>query len=161
MQLAKVSFINPIGQGIIKLTNWLVLPLQRVMPHLRLFDLPSLSAAYLCSFLHFLILGVVLFLIDDAAALHVASSLWWLFVMALLNLIKLTLYLLSTIILINALLSWINPQSPVRWIAQQLSAPLLNPLRKYIPAVAGMDFTPFALLIVFQVLLIIVHHMMQ
>ncbi|MGL4666841.1 MAG: YggT family protein, partial [Saezia sp.] len=50
MQLAKISFANPIGQAVIKLTNWLVLPLQRVLPKIKRFDLPTFVAAYACSF---------------------------------------------------------------------------------------------------------------
>ena len=59
MQIAKISFVSLIGQAVIKLTNWLVLPLQRFLPRFKHFDLPCLAAAYLCSFAHITLLVLI------------------------------------------------------------------------------------------------------
>lgn len=164
MQLVKASFMNPVGQGIIRLTNWLVLPLQRILLRIQRFDLSSFLAAYLCSLLHFLILWTAIYLSQDTAAVAISSPLHGIFLLlffALLNVIKLMLYLLSLIVLLNAILSWLQPNHPFYGLTQQLSVPLVNPVRKVIPSIGGLDLSPFIVLIILQVLLIIVNYLMR
>ena len=45
LQLSKADFYNPISQILVKLTNPMVLPLRRLVPNFRLFDLSSLILA--------------------------------------------------------------------------------------------------------------------
>ena len=47
MQAFRVSFANPLGHFVVQLTNWMVVPLRRVLPGVRGFDLASLLPAYL------------------------------------------------------------------------------------------------------------------
>ena len=47
MQSQRVSFRNPIGQLVISLTNWAVLPLRRIFPGMGGFDWASLAVAWL------------------------------------------------------------------------------------------------------------------
>lgn len=47
MQLFRVSFSNQIGAFVVQLTNWLVLPLRKVIPGVFGLDLSSLLPAYL------------------------------------------------------------------------------------------------------------------
>lgn len=164
MQLAKTSFMTPIEQGVIDLSNWLVMPLQRVIPSIREFDLASFVAAYLCSFVLFALLWTLFYWLAGASMNSAMTTplqgLLTLLVMALLNVFKLAIYLLSAIIVVLVILSWIQPGTPGYWLAQQLSAPLLTPLRKLIPSVAGLDLTPLIALAVLQALLIIISHLM-
>ena len=163
MQYAKVSFVNPVGQIIIKLTNWLILPLQRVLPHIRRFDFPSTFAAYLCSFAHFLFLWLLLMPQTETGLIHsysIGQSLLFLAWLALLNLVKLLIYLLTAIILVNAVLSWLQPahtqHSFAGWLLHQLSAPLLAPVQKRIKPYQGLDFSPLVVLLILQVCLLVV-----
>lgn len=164
MQLAKTSLMTPIEQGVIDLSNWLVMPLQRVIPSIREFDLASFVAAYLCSFVLFALLWTLFYWLAGASMNSAMTTplqgLLTLLVMALLNVFKLAIYLLSAIIVVLVILSWIQPGTPGYWLAQQLSAPLLTPLRKLIPSVAGLDLTPLIALAVLQALLIIISHLM-
>ena len=45
MQAFRVSFANPLGAFVVQLTNWLVVPLRRVLPGIHGFDLASLLPA--------------------------------------------------------------------------------------------------------------------
>lgn len=162
MQITKVSFINPIGQSILRLTNWLVLPLQRILPHIRRFDLPSLFAAYLSCFVYWLLIWTFAYLLNNRVGVAISSpwaGILFLFYFALLSLAQLAIYILSAIILLNVILSWLQPYSPIFWLTQKLSEPILKPFRKALPQISGLDFTPFLALLVLQVLLIVIRHL--
>ncbi|WP_181155671.1 YggT family protein, partial [Burkholderia multivorans] len=58
--------------------------------------------------------------------------------------------------LLMALLSWLNPRSPAMPILYQLTAPFLNPLRRVIPNLGGIDLSPILLFVIVQVLMMIV-----
>lgn len=52
--------------------------------------------------------------------------------------------------LIQAVLSWVNPMSPLMAQLQTLTAPLLDPIRRILPRTA-IDFSPLVLLILAQI----------
>ncbi len=74
---------------------------------------------------------------------------------ALLTVAKWGLTLLLWTTLLLAVLSWVNPRSPAMQVAMQLTAPFLNPIRRAIPLIGGMDLSPLVLFLVIQVLLIV------
>lgn len=47
MQWQRVSFRNPIGQFVIAITDWLVVPLRRAIPAIGSFDLSTLLPAWI------------------------------------------------------------------------------------------------------------------
>ncbi|MBG0788781.1 MAG: YggT family protein [Anaerolineaceae bacterium] len=58
----------------------------------------------------------------------------------------------SVFILIYTLLSFIlGPFHPIRQTMAQVVEPMLAPIRKVIPAVGGLDFSPMILMILVQV----------
>jgi YggT family protein len=59
--------------------------------------------------------------------------------------------------ILMALVSWLNPHSPALPILYQLTAPLLNPLRRVIPNLGGVDLSPILLFLIIQVLLMVVN----
>jgi YggT family protein len=79
-----------------------------------------------------------------------------LLVVALLTVIKWGLNLIIWLTILMALLSWLNPRSPAMPILYQLTAPFLNPLRRVVPQLGGIDLSPILLFVIVQVLLMIV-----
>jgi len=70
--------------------------------------------------------------------------------------LKLILSTFFYAILFHAILSWIQPgYSPVSQILSQLSSPILRPLQRAIPPVAGFDLTPLFALIILQFAMIL------
>ena len=57
------------------------------------------------------------------------------------------------IVLLSAILSWVNPQAPFAPTLNALTRPFLAPVRRIIPLVGGVDLSPLVILIVVQVLL--------
>ncbi len=137
---------NPIGPFIFALTDWVVLPLRRVLPKLAALDLASLVAAFLLQLAQFL----VLWLLQGAA-----QSLTLVAVLAVFGLLRVALSGLTGLVMIYALLSWVQARSPVADLLDRLVAPLLSPIRRHMPLMGGVDLSPLALLLLLQVLVML------
>lgn len=149
LHVVKLTPYNPVSQGVYQATNWLILPLRRVIPAARGIDWTSLFAAWLTAIV-FIVLMVVVSGGDPTVLIPLG------FIVALLTMVKWALNLMIWLTLIMALLSWINPRSPAMAILLQLTAPFLNPLRRVLPTLGGVDLSPLVLFIVVEVLLMIV-----
>jgi YggT family protein len=60
----------------------------------------------------------------------------------------------SLVVLIAVILSWIRlpDNNPIAQFVNSLTEPLLNPIRRAMPAMGGLDFSPMILLIGLQIL---------
>ena len=150
MQAMRVSFAGQIGDFVVKLTNWAVKPLRRVIPGVGGFDWASLLAALAAQML---LTGVLLGLAGPALNADPGSivlmALWF----AVRALLRLAVYILIGALILQAVLSWINPYSPLAAPAYQLTRPLLDPLRRVIPAISGIDLSPLVAILLLQALL--------
>jgi len=150
MQWARAPFRNPIGEFVLAATNWAVLPLRRIIPGLFGADLASMFAAWL---VQIVFLGIMagltgLVLLTPGAIIGVA----W---MAALAVLRIFIYLLMGVVIIAALLSWINPHSPFLTLFDGLARPLLGPIRRRMPAMGGIDLSPLIAILLLQVVLIV------
>ena len=68
----------------------------------------------------------------------------------LLRLVDIIFDLYSFAIIVRALLPWLGVSNyhPVMQFLIQITEPLLSPLRRYIPPMSGLDFTPMAALFI-------------
>ncbi|MFQ6057618.1 MAG: YggT family protein [Anaerolineae bacterium] len=68
--------------------------------------------------------------------------------------INLLFDILSLAIIARALLSWfrINPYHPAVTLLNQITEPILAPLRRYIPPIGMIDITPIVALILLQLI---------
>jgi YggT family protein len=64
---------------------------------------------------------------------------------------------MTAMVIIYALLSWIQSASPVSDLLDRLVAPLLAPIRRYLPLVGGVDLSPLALLLALQIMGLLIH----
>jgi len=69
---------------------------------------------------------------------------------ALYRLIDGLFWILNAAILLRVLFSWIrfNPYNPLARLIDQITEPLLAPLRRVIPPFGGLDVTPMVALII-------------
>jgi len=150
MQWTRVSFAGQIGDFVVRLTNWAVKPLRRLIPGFAGFDWASLLAAFA---LQALLAGILVGLsgapLGDAPG---AGPMILLF--AVRGLLRLTVYILIIAVIALALSSWINPYSPVASLARQLTRPLLDPIRRVLPTISGIDLSPLVAIVLLQVVLI-------
>jgi YggT family protein len=145
-QWLRVPFRNPVGEFVLATTSWLVMPARRLIPSLAGLDLATLLLAYALQCLAIWIKAAIVG-VDPALAALLGG--------AALDLLRYSLYILVFAILVQVLLSWINPYAPMAPVFNAMTAPFLRPLRRFIPPLGGVDLTPLVLLIVIQILLIV------
>ena len=145
MQYQRVPFGNPIGRFVFALTDWLILPLRRVLPPIRRIDTASLVAAYLVQLLQ---VGILWLVAGRGGAALIP-------LVALFELLRLVISALTALVIVYAVLSWVNAETPIADVVDRLSAPLLRPWRRVIPLVGGIDLSPLVFLVVLQVVAII------
>lgn len=151
MQAMRVSFAGQIGDFIIKLTNWAVLPLRRVIPGVRGLDWASLIAALLVQLLLAAALVMLAGPVDRQPDTIILMALWF----SLRALVRAILYIFIGALILQAVLSWINPYSPIAGPVRQLTRPLLAPIQRLIPAVSGIDLSPLLLILLLQAALML------
>ena len=88
--------------------------------------------------------------------INIVTSLGVIGLLGIVEIIKTTLYIVLMMIIMQAVLSWINPHSPLAPLLDSFTRPFLAVFRKRIPPVANVDLSPLFVLILIQVLLMIV-----
>ncbi|MDX8385085.1 MAG: YggT family protein [Gallionella sp.] len=144
-----VPMRNTIGEFVMALTNFMVLPLRRKLPAMGKFDLSSFLVATAligCYLLLSLWLKGYPFVIFPLQAL----LLW-----TIMELATLSLYLLMAALLIQAILSWTNPYSPLQSFLSTLTYRFVSPIRRIIPLVGNVDLAPLVVILLCQLLLIV------
>jgi YggT family protein len=139
LQAVRADFHNPVSQFVVRITAPLLKPLRRVVPAVRGYDLASLVLAWLLKVLELSIIGALI-----GAAAFPATLVW-----AIPALVSLVINIFLFAILIVVILSWINPQgyNPAMVILHRLTAPLLEPARRLIPPIGGIDLSPMLVMV--------------
>jgi len=150
MQWLRAPFRNPIGQAVTALTDWAVKPLRKLLPGFRGYDWASLLVAWL---------GQVLWLAALAAvggAEFSGALAGYLLVLALIELLKASLWILIGAVFIQAILSWVAPDGPLAGVLNALTFRVLAPIRRVIPPLGGtLDLSPLIVIVLAQLVLIL------
>lgn len=140
---------NPIGEFVMALTDFMVLRARRFIPAVRGLDSATLLLALL------------------AEMLYLAAALWaqgyafqgfplpGLLVLAMVKLLKISLYLLMAAVFAQAILSWMNPHTPAAPLLSAVTYRFLQPLRRIVPMLGNVDLSPLLLFIVCQLIVIV------
>jgi YggT family protein len=150
MQVLRAPARNPLAQFTMALTDFAVKPLRRVLPGFFRLDLASLAVAWAAEF----VLLVILAALRDVP-LGNGPMLSILLLLALVKLLRLTVYIVMGAVFIQALLTWVNPYHPVAPFFEALTRPFLKPFQKAIPPIGGVDITPVLVLIACQLVLML------
>ncbi|MFO1468008.1 MAG: YggT family protein [Steroidobacteraceae bacterium] len=149
-QLVRADFRDPLADAVVRITNWLILPLRRVLPPIRKVDTATVVAVLLIA------LGRTALLL----LLQGYGSLPWLvgLRMTLVDLVALILKIYLFALLAYALISFIAPggYSPGTRLLTQLCEPVLRPVRRLIPPIGQIDFSVLWLSILISALLLLV-----
>jgi YggT family protein len=149
MQLFKTSFYNPLGQMVMALTDFAVKPARKFIPSWKKIDLSTLILAIITQFL----LQLALLWLRDFP-ISVAGNAAWsgILGMGILGVLRATIDLFFYAILLQVILSWVNPNTPIAPVLTSLTRPLLAPIQRIIPITNGIDFSPVVALILLQML---------
>lgn len=152
MQWLRVSFRNQLGQFVVTVTDWLVRPARRIVPGLFGLDMPSLAGALV---LHSGYLTIAFWLKRFSFGAHAGIAIPVILAVALLELMRFSVFLIIGIVLVSAVLSWVNPHAPLAPMFNSLARPFLRPFRRMIPPIANVDLSPLVLLLLLQVVLML------
>lgn len=149
LQVLRADFHSPIAQVLVMLTNPPLRPLRRVIPGYGGIDWALLVLALLVQLLELILIGLLL-----AGQI---SPLPALLVVALGRLLRLVIYIFMFIIIIQVVLSWVNPHAynAATRLIYSLSEPLLRPVRHLLPVLGGIDLSPLIVIIGLNLLLIL------
>lgn len=150
MQCMRVSFRNQLGAFVVAATDWAVLPARRLIPGAFGLDWATLVLAVLVQ--TFLVLLMV-WLRGASFGEAPLSAALVLLLLGSVETFKLAIYLLIGIVVFAAVLSWVNPYSPMTPLLSSLSRPFLKPFQRVIPTIANVDLSPLVLLLLLQVAL--------
>lgn len=155
LQLVRADFYNPLSQLLITITNPVLRYLRRWIPGYAGIDWPSLLLMFVLQAVELSLIALL-----EPVAFPAISGL---FLLTLTYLLKMVIWIYIFVILLQAIISWINPgaYSPVTILMYQLTEPVLRPCRRIIRPAGGMDFSPLVVLIILQLLLMLLIAPMQ
>lgn len=140
----RADFYNPVSQFLVKATNPLLMPLRRIIPPLGRVDSASLVLMLLVQ-----MAGVLLIMLVNGSGI----ALWTALVLSLHELVSLAFNVFLFAIIIQAIMSWINPHvhNPVTSLLYSLTNPVLAPFRRLLPPISGLDLSPLLAILAIQV----------
>ncbi len=147
MQWARVSFRNPLGNFIIAITDWAVLPMRKMIPGLFGLDMASFLLAWV---VQTLFVSVII----GAAGIYggtTVTAFGMAVLSGLIETLRLGVYIAMGVVIVAALLSWINPYAPLAPVFNQLAQPMLRPIQRLLPTIGGVDLSPLVVLLLLQV----------
>lgn len=148
LQLVRADFYNPFSQFIVKITQPLLRPLRRLIPSVGGVDVASIVLILLLQVVAivgwFLIRGF-----SPAPELVIIYSIG--------KLIGLVLNIYFFALILQAILSWVaQGYHPIMSVLQDLTAPVLTPIRRILPNTGGIDFSPMiAILLIYVIRLLL------
>lgn len=145
MQWARCDFYNPFSQFVVKITQPVIKPLRRVIPSIGPVDTASLLLAYVLSVLMF----TLVFALQSSVLLFDPVFLYF----GLVSLVKAAGVLVFWVIIVRSLMSWISQgRNPVDYVLIQLTEPLMAPVRRFLPAMGGIDFSAMVVILILYML---------
>ena len=162
LQMLRADFYNPVSQFIVKLTTPPLRILRRIIPSVAGQDSASIVFCVVLIYGKFLLMRAL-----SIPAVHIGGvmapiggvSYAGLLLFSIADLIALILTVFLIAVIIQVILSWINPghYNPVIGLVNKLAEPVLKPIRKFIPPMGGLDLSPlFAALLILVLKMLIV-----
>lgn len=137
LQLVRADFYNPLCQFTVKVTQPLLAPLRRLIPSVAGIDLAGLVLALL---LQLVLISSILAISGVDVLQLIPNILAW----SLIAIGSLFLKIFFFALIISVILSWIAPGShnPGAQLTQQITEPMLAPIRNLLPNLGGLDISP-------------------
>jgi YggT family protein len=151
LQWIRASYQSPLAQFVLEITAPLVVPARRVLPSIRGIDLPTLVVIVVLECVATLVLFSILGVWPPVDT-FVAS--------VLLRLVTLILWIYCSALFIYVVMSWLagHVYNPSAATLAAVVEPLLRPVRRLVPPIAGLDVSPVIVLIVLQAVIYALPH---
>lgn len=134
LQFARADFYNPFSQFVVKATHPLVGPMRRVLPSIGRLDTATLVLAILVAGLKLVVLNYVV----NGVGINPLS----LVIVSLIIVLKEAITVVMYTLILRAVMSWISQgRSPMELVLNQLTEPMLAPIRRRMPEMGGLDLS--------------------
>ena len=152
LQVAKADFYNPVSQAVIKITDPMVRVLRTVIPGYKGIDFSSLVLAFAIE--AFAICTLIILYGESISNIGYTNIVTWAFAGVLLFIIQIYYYAILASIIMSFVMMFsgsTNPH-PLLLLVWQLTEPIMGPVRKIIPSMGGLDFSPIFIFIAIQII---------
>ncbi|UOF93766.1 MAG: YggT family protein [Bordetella sp.] len=146
----RLHSFHPLSRSVIQITDWLIIPIQKIVRPGPNLDWSSLIGSWLTALVY--LISIWMSTWKNLIPSHLTGSL---IIAAFVTISKWSLNLIIWLTLIQTILSWLNPMAPMMSLLKILTAPLLDPIRKMLPSTTIIDFSPLIILVLSQVGLMI------
>lgn len=153
LQCVRAAYRNPLSEFLAALTDFMVRPARRIIPGWWGLDLASLTLAWLIQFLELILVVKIKGYEPDAAAAGTAFA--GLALLAVVMVAKLGLYIIMVAVVVQAVLTWVNPYSPISPILNSMTRPLLRVFQRLVPPIGNVDLSPLFVIVICQLLLML------
>lgn len=145
LALVRADFYNPVSQFLVRITNPVLLPLRRLIPPVGGIDMASLVLILAVQ-----MLGIALILLLRGGGIGVQALVF----ISLAEVVDLSFKVFIYGIVIQAILSWVNPgaYNPAVNLLHSLTEPVLRPARRLLPPISGLDLSPLLAILGLEVL---------
>ena len=146
LQLVRADFYNPLSQFIVRATQPLLKPLRKVIPGLAGLDLASLVLAIL---VQLLLMALTLLLMGYGLGNPLQLLIW-----SIIGVTALFLKVFFFALIISVILSWVaqGSHNPAVELINQICEPLLVPIRRVLPSMGGLDFSPIVAFLILNLI---------
>ncbi len=146
-QMLRADFYNPISQFVVRATTPPLKPLRKIIPGIGGQDIAALVLCMLIILIKFTVIRAM-----GAGAIDIANvmapvgsvNIGGLIVLALADTLAIFINVFLFAIIIQVILSWINPghYNSVIGLINTISRPVMRPIQKFIPPMGGLDLSP-------------------
>lgn len=149
LEAVGADYYNPVSQVLIRVTEPLVGPLAKLIPRAG-----RINSAAIVLLLVLQTISVVLVLSLSGFSVEPLQAL----LIAVLRLIRMLLMTWIVLIIAEVILSWVGGamRHPIIPLIYQLTRPVLEPIRRIVPSIAGLDLSPLIAIIGLQFLMILI-----
>jgi YggT family protein len=152
LQWARAPVRNPLSVFLQALTDFMVRPARRLIPGLWGLDLATLVLAWLVQLAEILLVMQIRGYGPGAVA---GESLAAAALLALVLLVKFGLYIVMAAVIVQVVLSWVSPYSPLMPLANSMTRPFLRVIQRRVPPIGNVDLSPLFVLVVIQLILML------
>ena len=145
LQVVKADYYNPISQGVVRITQPVLSPLQKISPKIGKIDIAPVLLAFV---LKALFLYAIYALGSQLIPLSMLS------IYAVFGVLNTFLDIIFYAVMGSVIISWIAPDSPhpAPQLIMQVTAPIYKLVQKVLPPIGGFDLSPILIFIAIQLI---------
>jgi len=145
LAFAHMHYFNPVVQLVTRLTQPIINPLRKFLPNFRNIELSTVALILVLELIKLFLLSMI-----NGSPLFIPVLLY----VAVTESLKLLCSILFYAIIIQVILSWLQStqyrQTAASEVLTAITSPIIRPIQRIIPPVAGFDISPIPALILLQ-----------